>query len=80
LVRDPEAEKLAAELRARVARSRLGVFEHRRGDLAGGHVGNCGRGLFEYEQACIGDLACERCAVADREERIAAAGMATPYF
>ena len=40
-------------------------LKHCRGDLTGGRVGDRGRGAFEYEQSCSGDLARERFAVAD---------------
>ncbi len=45
-------------------------LEHRAGDLIGGHDGDRGRGLLEHEQPRIGDLARERLAVADGEERV----------
>jgi hypothetical protein len=45
--------------------------EHRRGDFSGGRVGVRGRDLFEQEQPPAGDLARERGAVADGEERVA---------
>ena len=45
-------------------------LEHRRGDLTGGDVGNRGRGAFEYEQSCTGNITRKRFAVADREERV----------
>jgi hypothetical protein len=48
-------------------------LEHRRGDLTGGRIGDRRRGPFEYEQSCTGDLARERFAVADREERVPSA-------
>src|SRR5205809_263389 len=47
-------------------------LEHRRGDLTGGGVGNRGRGAFEYEQSCTGNITRKRFAVADREERVTA--------
>ena len=37
-------------------------LEHCRCDLIGGRIGDRGRGLFEHEQPCAGDLACERLA------------------
>ena len=46
--------------------------EHRARDLADGRIGDRRRGLFEHEQPRSGDLARERFAVADREERVAA--------
>src|SRR4051812_9328078 len=46
--------------------------EHRRRDFTGGRIGDRGRGLFEHEQSGTGDLARDRFAVADREERVAA--------
>lgn len=45
--------------------------EHRHGDLIGGRVGDRGRGLFEHEEPCAGDLARERLAIAEREECVA---------
>ena len=47
--------------------------EHRLGDLAGRRIGDGGGGVIEHEQPGPGDLACDRLAVADREERVAAA-------
>ena len=50
----------------------MASFEHRRGDLTDGLIGDRGRGPFEHEQPRVGDLPRERLAVADREERILA--------
>src|SRR6478752_2374532 len=47
--------------------------EHRRGDLAGRGIGDRGGGLLEDEAARPGDLAGDRLAVADGEERVATA-------
>ena len=46
--------------------------QHRRCDLTGGRLRDRRRGSVEHEQPRTGDLARERLAVADREERIAA--------
>jgi hypothetical protein len=45
------------------------ALERRRGDLAGGS-----RGSFELKQPRTGNLARERLAIADREERVPATG------
>src|SRR5437899_10504297 len=47
--------------------------EHRLGDLAGRRIGDRSGGLLEDEQPRPGDLARDRLAVADGEERVAAA-------
>jgi len=50
------------------------AVEHRRGALAGGRIGNGSRGSFEHKQPRTGNLARERLAIADREERVPATG------
>ena len=51
----------------------LAEREHRLGDLAGRCIGDRSGGLLEDEQPRPGDLARDRLAVADGEERVAAA-------
>ena len=58
-----------SDLTSDLDRERL-ELEHRRGDLTRGRLGDRGRGPFEDEQPRTGDLARERFAVADREERV----------
>jgi hypothetical protein len=57
---------------------RASELEHRPGDLVGGAVGDRGRGAVEHEQPGSGDLARERLAVADREERVPATDLRPP--
>src|SRR5947209_949882 len=57
----------------RSTRRPLPEREHRPGDLAGRCIGDRSGGLLEDEQPRPGDLARDRLAVADGEERVAAA-------
>src|SRR5262249_43895352 len=54
----------------RATRGPLPQREHRLGDLAGRRIGDRSGGLLEDEQPCPGDLARDRLAVADGEERV----------
>src|SRR5215510_10761730 len=70
---EPPTSTAARRPDPRATRGPLPQREHRLGDLAGRRIGDRSGGLPEDEQPCPGDLARDRLAVADGEERVPAA-------